>query len=72
MQEPYSAWAESGIKRVKDALDGARASHTQAVKDRISSVGQMKDAVALTQGLFALSKVCSLSLPTIILLICSV
>lgn len=38
-------------------MDTARAEHTQAVKDRIDSVGQMKDVVALTQSLFALSKV---------------
>jgi F-type H+-transporting ATPase subunit b len=38
-------------------LDGARAEHTQAVKDRIDEVGQMKDVVSLTEGLFAVSKV---------------
>jgi F-type H+-transporting ATPase subunit b len=38
-------------------LDGARAEHTQAVKDRIDTVGQMKDVVSLTEGLFAVSKV---------------
>ena len=38
-------------------LDGARAEHTQAVKDRIDAVGQMKDVVSITEGLFAISKV---------------
>ena len=38
-------------------LDGARAEHTQAVKDRIDAVDQMKDVVSLTEGLFAISKV---------------
>jgi F-type H+-transporting ATPase subunit b len=38
-------------------LDGARTEHTQAVKDRIDSVAQMKDVVSLTEGLFAVSKV---------------
>ena len=33
------------------------AEHIQAVKDRITSVEQMKDVVSLTKGLFALSKV---------------
>jgi hypothetical protein len=31
--------------------------HTQAVKDRIDSVGQLRDVVDITKGLFALSKV---------------
>lgn len=53
---PYKEWAENHIARIKGVLDGARAEHTQAVQDRIDAVGQMKDAVALTQGLFALSK----------------
>ena len=38
-------------------LEGARAEHTQAVQDRIDAVGQMKDVVSLTEGLFAISKV---------------
>jgi F-type H+-transporting ATPase subunit b len=45
------------IARIKGVLDGARAEHTQAVKDRIDAVGQMKDVVSLTKGLFAVSKV---------------
>jgi F-type H+-transporting ATPase subunit b len=54
---PYKEWAENHITRIKGVLDGARAEHTQAVKDRIDSVGQMKDVVSLTEGLFAASKV---------------
>jgi F-type H+-transporting ATPase subunit b len=54
---PYKEWAENHIARIKGVLDGARAEHTQAVKDRIDEVGQMKDVVSLTQGLFAISKV---------------
>lgn len=61
IKTPYSQWAEGQIQRIKDVLDNARNSHTQAVKDRISSVEQMKDVVSLTQGLFALSKVRILS-----------
>lgn len=38
-------------------MESSRAEHTQAVKDRINSVEQMKDVVSLTKGLFALSKV---------------
>ncbi|KAI0258650.1 hypothetical protein BC834DRAFT_910625 [Gloeopeniophorella convolvens] len=53
---PYKEWAEGHIARIKGVLDGARAEHTQAVQDRIDAVGEMKDVVALTQGLFALSK----------------
>ena len=54
---PYKEWAENHIARIKGVLDGARAEHTQAVKDRINEVGQMKDVVSLTEGLFAISKV---------------
>jgi hypothetical protein len=54
---PYKEWAENHIARIKGVLDGARAEHTQAVKDRIDEVGQMKDVVELTKGLFEISKV---------------
>jgi F-type H+-transporting ATPase subunit b len=57
IREPYRDWAEGHIQRIKNVLEGARAEHTQAVKDRIDSVGQMKDVVSLTQALFAVSKV---------------
>jgi len=56
VREPYRDWAEAQIAKIKGVLDGARAEHTQAVKDRIDSVGQMKDVVSITEGLFALSK----------------
>jgi F-type H+-transporting ATPase subunit b len=62
---PYKEWAENHIARIKGVLDGARAEHTHAVKDRIDEVGQMKDVVSLTEGLFAISKVCrSIPLPS--------
>lgn len=54
---PYKEWAENHIARIKGVLDGARAEHTQAVKNRIDEVGQMKDVVSLTKGLFEVSKV---------------
>lgn len=57
VREPYRDWAETQIAKIKSVLNGARAEHTQAVKDRIDSVGQMKDVVSITEGLFALSKV---------------
>jgi len=56
VREPYRDWAEAQIAKIKGVLDGARAEHTQAVKDRINSVEQMKDVVSITEGLFALSK----------------
>jgi len=56
LKEPYKEWAETNIQKIKSVLDKSRSEHTQAVKDRINSVQQMKDVVALTQGLFALSK----------------
>ncbi|KAL0575975.1 atp4 subunit B of the stator stalk of mitochondrial F1F0 ATP synthase [Marasmius crinis-equi] len=56
IREPYSNWAQSQVDKIKGVLDGARAEHTQAVKERIDNVAQMKDVVSLTQGLFALAK----------------
>ncbi|KAF5362155.1 hypothetical protein D9756_002151 [Leucocoprinus leucothites] len=56
MREPYSQWAEGHIQRIKKVLDGARAEHTQAVQERIDSVGQMRDVVSVTKALFELSK----------------
>ncbi|CAG7847976.1 ATP synthase subunit 4, mitochondrial Flags: Precursor [Serendipita indica DSM 11827] len=53
---PYSEWARGQIDKIKGILNQSRAEHTQAVKDRINSVEQMKDVVGLTKGLFALSK----------------
>lgn len=58
IREPYKNWAEGHIAKVSDILNGARAEHTEAVKERIQSVEQMKDVVSITEGLFALSKVC--------------
>ncbi|KAJ7282030.1 ATP4, subunit B of the stator stalk of mitochondrial F1F0 ATP synthase [Mycena rebaudengoi] len=56
IREPYSNWADAQVARIKGVLDSARTDHTQAVKERIDNVAQMKDVVALTKGLFALSK----------------
>jgi len=56
IREPYRDWAEGHIQRIKSVLNTSRTEHTQAVKERIDSVGEMKDVVALTEGLFALSK----------------
>jgi len=56
LREPYSQWAEGHISRIRNILNDARAEHTGVVKQRIDSVGQMKDVVSITKGLFALSK----------------
>jgi len=56
VREPYRDWADNQIQKIKGILNSSRAEHTQAVKDRITSVEQMKDVVSITQGLFALSK----------------
>ncbi|TFK19944.1 ATP synthase [Coprinopsis marcescibilis] len=56
LREPYSNWAQSQIDKIKGILNSSRAEHTNAVKERIDSVGQMKDVVSITEGLFALSK----------------
>jgi F-type H+-transporting ATPase subunit b len=57
LREPYRDWADGHIGRIKSVLQSARAEHTQAVKDRISSVENMKNVTDLTKALFALSKV---------------
>ncbi|KAA1470267.1 hypothetical protein DENSPDRAFT_836023 [Dentipellis sp. KUC8613] len=56
IRTPYKEWAEGHIARIKGVLDRSRAEHTEAVKERIDSVQQMKDVVSLTEGLFTLSK----------------
>ncbi|KAI5123215.1 hypothetical protein M0805_003980 [Coniferiporia weirii] len=56
IREPYKNWAEGHIGKIRGILNGARAEHTEAVKERIQSVEQMKDVVAITEGLFTLSK----------------
>jgi hypothetical protein len=54
---PYKEWVKNHIARIKGVLDGAHAEHTQAVKDRIDEVGQMKDVVSFTKRLPESSKV---------------
>lgn len=56
IREPYSQWAEGHIQKIRNVLNSARSEHTGAVKERIESVGQMKDVVSMTEALFALSK----------------
>jgi len=56
LREPYKGWAEGHIDRIRGILNGARDQHTEAVKERIESVQQMKDVVSITENLFALSK----------------
>ncbi|KAJ7623596.1 ATP synthase [Roridomyces roridus] len=43
IRQPYSDWADAQVAKIKDILDSARTDHTQAVKDRIQNVAQMKD-----------------------------
>ncbi|TRM58792.1 hypothetical protein BD626DRAFT_550571 [Schizophyllum amplum] len=56
MREPFGNWAQGAADRVANVLNQARAEHTNAVKERMDAVAQMKDVVSLTEGLFALSK----------------
>ncbi|EGU11613.1 ATP synthase F0 sector subunit 4 [Rhodotorula toruloides ATCC 204091] len=56
VREPYREWADGQIQKVKDLLNTSRAAHTNAVKERIESVGELKDVEGLTKDLFALSK----------------
>ncbi|KAF8514629.1 hypothetical protein BU17DRAFT_68291 [Hysterangium stoloniferum] len=53
---PYKEWANGHIDKIRSVLEASRAEHTQAVKDRIDSVGQLKDVVDITKALFTLSK----------------
>ncbi|VVT51402.1 uncharacterized protein SAPINGB_P003084 [Magnusiomyces paraingens] len=52
----YKEWAEGYIENVKNVLNAARDTHTLAVKERIESVSQVKDVVAITENLFQASK----------------
>ncbi|GEQ70896.1 hypothetical protein JCM33374_g4576 [Metschnikowia sp. JCM 33374] len=52
----YTEWADGEIKKVTDILAESRTKHTSAVKARIESVSQLKDVVATTKQLFAVSK----------------
>ncbi|KAI3403709.1 ATP4 [Candida oxycetoniae] len=52
----YTEWADGEVKKVNDILNGARNKHIEAVENRISSVGELKDVVAQTKDLFAVSK----------------
>lgn len=56
IREPYKNWAEGHITRIKGVLNGARSAHTDAVKERIGAVSEMRDVVPLTQSLFALAR----------------
>ncbi|BFZ55785.1 atp4 subunit B of the stator stalk of mitochondrial F1F0 ATP synthase [Savitreella phatthalungensis] len=53
---PFNEWAEGNIQRMKDLLNGARSEHTQAVRERIDTVQQMRDVVPLTKSLFGLAR----------------
>ncbi|GAA6013612.1 hypothetical protein JCM10207_004790 [Rhodosporidiobolus poonsookiae] len=56
IREPYREWADGQIQKVKDILNSSRAAHTDAVKGRIETVGELKDVEGLTKSLFELSK----------------
>ncbi|RUS24292.1 hypothetical protein BC938DRAFT_473821 [Jimgerdemannia flammicorona] len=58
LKEPYNAMSDEVIQRIKNVLVKAREDHKFAVQDRIDQVGQLKDIVDVTKGLFAISKVC--------------
>ncbi|KAI5479141.1 F-type H+-transporting ATPase subunit b [Pseudohyphozyma bogoriensis] len=56
IRAPYREWADSQIEKVKSILNESRTAHTDAVKGRIESVGELKDVEELTKSLFELSK----------------
>ncbi|EGG12223.1 uncharacterized protein MELLADRAFT_32663, partial [Melampsora larici-populina 98AG31] len=53
---PYKEWADSTIEKYKSILNASRAEHTNAVKDRISTVSEIKDVVSVTKSLFEISR----------------
>ena len=53
----YAEWARGQVAKIRDILNGARAEHTTAVKERIESVNQLGGVVDITKDLFAVSKV---------------
>ncbi|KAL1916496.1 uncharacterized protein VTP21DRAFT_5687 [Calcarisporiella thermophila] len=56
LRQPYVEWADAHINRQREILTQAREDHKSAVQDRIEQVGQMKDVVDVTKGLFTISK----------------
>lgn len=52
----YTEWADGEVKKVNDLLNSSRTKHVDAVKGRIDSVSELKDVVATTEQLFAISK----------------
>ncbi|CAH7666874.1 hypothetical protein BY996DRAFT_8685261 [Phakopsora pachyrhizi] len=53
---PYKEWADGVIEKQKSILNASRSEHTNAVKERINSVGEMKDVVSVTKALFEMSR----------------
>lgn len=56
IKAPYKQWADSVIEKQKSILNASRAEHTNAVKERIASVSEMKDVVSVTKSLFEMSR----------------
>lgn len=54
----YSKWANGHIDRLRGVLNGARADHTDAVRERIKQVNLLENIVDDTRLLYDLSKVC--------------
>uniref|UniRef100_A0A060TCW4 ATP synthase subunit 4 n=1 Tax=Blastobotrys adeninivorans TaxID=409370 RepID=A0A060TCW4_BLAAD len=52
----YGQWAQGHVDAFRNVLNKAREEHVDAVKERIQSVGQLKDVVNTTKQLFAVSK----------------
>jgi F-type H+-transporting ATPase subunit b len=56
----YSSWAKGHQEKINGILNGARESHKQAVKDRITSVEDLGSVIDTTKNLFEVSKVWSI------------
>lgn len=57
----YSEWATTTIAKYKDILNSAREGHVEAVKTRIEDVKPLSNVVEITQQLFEVSKVSSIT-----------
>ncbi|CDH12775.1 probable ATP synthase subunit 4, mitochondrial [Zygosaccharomyces bailii ISA1307] len=52
----YKDWADARVKKVHDVLNASRTKHVDAVKQRITSVGELQNVQETTNVLFQVSK----------------
>lgn len=52
----YKDWADGQVNKIRNILNTARVSHTEAVKSRIENVKKLSGVVDITKTLFEISK----------------